>query len=129
MNCYFVLGVPSNADAEAIRSAFRILARRYHPDAGSGSSPEKFRQIVEAYETLSDPVRRQAHDDALLFAQPRMMVEVEPMVGGRSYTASPHMFVYGSRALFTSNLDQLFDEMGRSFQEDFLFSPFARAIR
>jgi curved DNA-binding protein CbpA len=54
MNCYSVLGVPSDADSETIRSAFRILARRYHPDSGSGSSAEKFRQIVEAYETLSD---------------------------------------------------------------------------
>jgi curved DNA-binding protein CbpA len=127
MNCYFVLGVPSNADAEAIRSAFRILARRYHPDAGSGSSPEKFRQVVEAYETLSDPVRRQAHDHALLPVQPRTMVEVEPMVGRRSYTASSHIFFCSSRPLFTSDLDDLFSELVRSFQEQFFVHPFSRA--
>ena len=71
MNCYSVLAGPSDADSEIIRSAFRILARRYHPDTGSGSSAEKFRQIVEAYETLSDTVRRQAHDHALLSVQPQ----------------------------------------------------------
>ncbi len=37
MNCYLVLGVPQDADADTIRSAFRALARRYHPDAGAGS--------------------------------------------------------------------------------------------
>jgi curved DNA-binding protein CbpA len=126
MNYYFVLGVPSNADAEAIRHAFRNLARQYHPDAGSGSSPEKFRQVVEAYETLSDPVRRQAHDQALVPLQSQTMVEVEPMVGRRSYTASPHTFFYSSRPLFASDLDELVDEFVRSLQ-DFYFGPFLRA--
>jgi curved DNA-binding protein CbpA len=127
MNCYSVLGVPSDADSETIRSAFRILARRYHPDTGSGSSAEKFRQIVEAYETLSDTVRRQAHDHALLSVQPRMMVEVEPMVGRRSYTASPHTLFYSSRPLFTSDLDRMFDELVRSFQDNF-FTPYGPDI-
>ena len=127
MNCYSVLGVPSDADSETIRSAFRILARRYHPDTGSGSSAEKFRQIVEAYETLSDTVRRQAHDHALLSVQPRMMVEVEPMVGRRSSTASPHTLFYSSRPLFTSDLDRMFDELVRSFQDNF-FTPYGPDI-
>jgi curved DNA-binding protein CbpA len=122
MNCYSVLGVPSDADSETIRSAFRILARRYHPDSGSGSSAEKFRQVVEAYETLSDSVRRQAHDHALLSVRPRMVVEVEPMVGRRSYTASPHAVFYSSGPLFTSDLDRMFDELVRSFQDNF-FNP------
>ena len=64
MNYYLVLGVARDADADTIRSAFRALVRRYHPDAGEGSSPQKFREIVEAYETLADPVRRQRYDEA-----------------------------------------------------------------
>ena len=54
-----------NADEETIRHAFRTLARRYHPDAGRGSSVEKFRGAFEAYETLRDPLRRAAYDDSL----------------------------------------------------------------
>jgi len=54
MNYYEVLCVPDNSDDGTIRSAFRRLARRYHPDAGTGSSPEKSRELAEAYETLID---------------------------------------------------------------------------
>ncbi len=62
MDFYAILGIAPDADAPAIRAAYRLLARRYHPDAGDGSSSEKFRQVVEAYETLSDPGRRASYD-------------------------------------------------------------------
>lgn len=62
MKLYEVLGVSVNADEQEIRSAFRNLARRYHPDAGEGSSADEFRRVVEAYETLSDPERRREYD-------------------------------------------------------------------
>jgi DnaJ-class molecular chaperone len=62
MNYYAILGISADADDESIRRAFRALARQYHPDAGIGSSAEKFRQIFEAYETLRDPVRRVQYD-------------------------------------------------------------------
>jgi curved DNA-binding protein CbpA len=65
MDYYVLLGVPRTADADTIRSAFRALVRRYHPDAGEGSSTQKFRQIVEAYETLADPIRRRQYDRSL----------------------------------------------------------------
>ena len=65
MNYYVVLGVARDASDEAIRQAFRALARQYHPDAGTGSSVERFRQVVDAYETLSDPARRRAYDHSL----------------------------------------------------------------
>ncbi|NWF83362.1 MAG: J domain-containing protein, partial [Bryobacteraceae bacterium] len=50
MTHYAVLGVPHDADERSIRSAFRTLVRRYHPDAGEGSSADTFRRLVEAYE-------------------------------------------------------------------------------
>ena len=65
MNYYVVLGVTRDASFEAIRQAFRALARQYHPDAGTGASVERFRQVVDAYETLGDPARRRAYDHSL----------------------------------------------------------------
>lgn len=65
---YLVLGVPWTADAATVRAAYVALAKRYHPDIATGN-PElaafNFRQIAEAYQTLSDPVSR-AHYDARL---------------------------------------------------------------
>jgi len=65
MNYYVVLGVGRDASYEAIRQAFRALARQYHPDAGAGSSVERFRQVFDAYKTLSDPARRSIYDHSL----------------------------------------------------------------
>lgn len=63
---YLVLGVPRTADAATIRAAYVALAKRYHPDVATGN-PElaafNFRQITDAYQTLSDPDAR-AHYDA-----------------------------------------------------------------
>jgi curved DNA-binding protein CbpA len=64
MNYYVVLGIDEDADPETIRRAFRGLVRRYHPDAGEGSSSEAFRRVVEAYKTLNDPARRRVYDRA-----------------------------------------------------------------
>jgi DnaJ domain len=61
-NYYAVLKVPENGDPAAIRHAFGVLARSYHPDAGSGSSAQRFRDVAEAYGVLSDPQRRREHD-------------------------------------------------------------------
>ncbi len=49
---YKTLGVPRDADADAIKKAFRKLARKHHPDAGGDEA--KFKEINEAYEVLSD---------------------------------------------------------------------------
>ena len=62
MDFYVVLGIAEDADDETIRSAFRALARRYHPDVGAGSSPVEFQRAREAYETLADPERRRRYD-------------------------------------------------------------------
>jgi curved DNA-binding protein CbpA len=80
MNFYAVLGIPRNADDEAIRRAYRILVRRYHPDLGIGSSAEKFRQVREAYETLIDPASRRPYDLSLQPAPHHFAVPIEPTV-------------------------------------------------
>ena len=80
MNFYAVLGIPQNSDDAAIRSAYRFLVRRYHPDRGAGSSTEKFRQINEAYETLINPVSRRSYDLSLRRAEGHAPVRIERMV-------------------------------------------------
>ncbi|MGI6209613.1 MAG: molecular chaperone DnaJ [Anaerolineae bacterium] len=60
---YEVLGVPRDADSDQIRTAFRRLAREYHPDVNkSPEAAEKFKVVNEAYHVLSDPDRRRAYD-------------------------------------------------------------------
>ena len=57
---YKILGVSRTASADEIKSAYRKLARVYHPDAGGDE--EKFKEINEAYEVLSDDKKRQIYD-------------------------------------------------------------------
>ena len=60
---YEILGVSRDADASAIKSAYRKLARKYHPDVNkTKEAEEKFKDINEAYEVLSDKNKRQRYD-------------------------------------------------------------------
>ena len=62
---YELLGVPRKASAKDIRTAFRKQARKYHPDLNPGdkSAEEKFKQLQEAYDVLSDAKKRQMYDE------------------------------------------------------------------
>ncbi|MEQ1617399.1 MAG: molecular chaperone DnaJ [Terricaulis sp.] len=61
---YEILGVPKNTDVGAIKSAFRKLAMKLHPDQNPGCkvSEEKFKELGEAYSVLSDPEKRAQYD-------------------------------------------------------------------
>jgi curved DNA-binding protein len=62
-NYYNTLGLNTSATSDEIRRAYRILARRYHPDVNPGKdSNEKFKDIAEAYRILSDKKRREKYD-------------------------------------------------------------------
>jgi molecular chaperone DnaJ len=63
---YIVLGVSRGADLNRIKKAYRTVVKKYHPDATqSHESVEKFREIREAYETLSDEEKRREYDREL----------------------------------------------------------------
>lgn len=64
-NLYKILGISKNASQEEIKSAFRKLAKQYHPDIYHGDkkeAEEKFKKIAEAYKILSDPEQRKNYD-------------------------------------------------------------------
>ena len=61
---YKSLGLPRDADEKAVRAAYRKLARKHHPDINPGdkASEERFKEINEAHEVLSDPAKRKMYD-------------------------------------------------------------------
>lgn len=61
---YEILGVSKNADEKEIKSAYRKLAKKYHPDLHQGdeAAAEKFKEVSEAYEVLSDKDKRKKYD-------------------------------------------------------------------
>ena len=66
MNEYYrSLGVQPGATAEELKKAYRGLAKKYHPDLhpGDKEAEARFKEINEAYETLSDPQKRKEYDD------------------------------------------------------------------
>ena len=127
MDYYVVLGIAEDADEEMIRSAFRALARRYHPDVGAGSSPVEFQRAREAYETLVDPERRRRYDQ--LRASPQHAIVVREVIVSRR-VAEPlvdlRRFPFGVPGTFvTVTRPSFFDAL----VEDFFVSFDDRCLR
>ncbi len=83
---YESLGVPRNASDADIKKAFRKLAREYHPDVAKDKkkAEEKFKEINEAYEVLSDPAKRKKYDE--LGANWKQGAEFRPPPGWENFT-------------------------------------------
>lgn len=64
LSYYDILGVGRNVDSAELKKAYRKMALQWHPDQNGGDekAEKKFKQIVQAYETLSDPQKRQIYD-------------------------------------------------------------------
>ena len=104
---YEILGVSRDADASAIKSAYRKLARKYHPDVNkTKEAEEKFKDINEAYEVLSDKNKRQRYDSLGSNWQ-----------GGADWTPPPGFENFGFN--FNQGGAQSFDFGGSGFSDFF----------
>jgi molecular chaperone DnaJ len=70
---YMVLGITRSADLNKIKKAYRKIVKHYHPDATQTTNSEKFKEITEAYETLSDDTKRREYDRELTRPQTSVM--------------------------------------------------------
>ncbi len=90
---YGVLGVSRDAKAEDIRKAYRHLARKFHPDVNPGNkgAEEKFKQLSEAYEILSDEKKRKIYDQYGFYSDnlPPGGYRPPPGAGGAAYSPPP----------------------------------------
>lgn len=64
MTHYDILGIKQTATLEEIKAAFKVLAKKYHPDINPKTA-EKFKKINEAYSTLANPLERRKYDESL----------------------------------------------------------------
>jgi DnaJ-class molecular chaperone len=84
-NFYVVLGVSRDADPSQIREAHRRLVRIHHPDTGTGSA-ERFTEVQQAYETLSDESQRRLYDETLPGRPKRGRPLADPLVSSPMHT-------------------------------------------
>lgn len=128
---YRILGVNKDATQEEIKKAFRKLARKYHPDVNPGdkTAAEKFKEISEAYEVLSDPEKRKKYDQFGVHWQQFAQAGGRPedfnwsqwQAGpGTTYTfrtVSPEEFaeIFGPEGHFSSFFEMLFGRAARPF--------------
>ena len=76
---YMILGVPRTESPGGIRSAYRDLAKKMHPDVAGEQATRAFQEITEAYDVLSDPQRRRAYNDELRRGESGAAASVRPV--------------------------------------------------
>ena len=119
---YQILGLPDNAHQKDIKSAFRRLAFKYHPDTSSDGdkkqSEERFKEINEAYCVLGDEDKRQQYD----FARKGRLTGVGYGTGYRGFQYSQQDIfrdTFANQAMF-DELNRMFNQAGLRFDQDFL---------
>lgn len=118
---YRILGVGRSADAKAIKSAYRKLAKKYHPDTnqGNSSAEARFRDITEAYNILSDEEKRKRYDQfGMAGVDGGAGTESGPFSGGFDFGNGGHYQEYRYQS---GGMDDIFDGIfgdmfGRGFR-------------
>ena len=85
---YYFLGIPQNASAEDIKKAYRKLSLKYHPDKNANDVyfSDRFKEVREAYETLTDPQRKKIYDQNLGSQQRNVKSILPPKI--KNFSAS-----------------------------------------
>src|SRR6266436_4705031 len=118
---YEILGVPRTASEDDIKKSFRKLARQYHPDVAKTKkgAEDKFKEINEAYEVLSDPAKRKKYDElgpnwkqGAEFRPPPGWQQESPFARGAG-RAGEYEFEFGGTTGFSDFFEQLFGSRGR----------------
>ena len=117
---YIILGVSRSESHAGIHEAFRKLAKKYHPDLGGSEAADKFREIAQAYETLSNPEQRRTYDQTLRWGE--NLLQSEPLRQARregGYRPEPlipqPMSVPRDFQSIRPSFDELFGRMRRNF--------------
>jgi len=113
---YEVLGVDKGASSEEIKKAYRKLALKWHPDRNkSAGAEEKFKEINEAYEVLSDTKKKQAYDQ---FGHAAFDPGASPFSGGRthSYRQGPFTYTYSTSGTPSEDADFSFGGFSDPFE-------------
>src|SRR5262245_36550926 len=106
---YKILGVDRKADEKTIKSAYRRLARKYHPDVNKGKdAADRFKEINEANEVLSDPEKRQRYDNL----GPDWQRYAQQRPGGPGPQGSGFRVEYGDLGDFSDFFQTLFGDLG-----------------
>ncbi len=124
VNYYEVLGITPETDEKTMKKAYRVLAKKYHPDrnVGNKAAEEKFKLIGEAYQTLSDAVKR---------ADYNKLLAKEAAAGGKKTAGAYGTGTAGTKTgnsqqgkrRTTSNPKVDFANMAQNFENFFGFDP------
>ena len=118
---YKILGVDADASQKEIKSAYRKLARKYHPDVSEESDAEdQFKGVVEAYEVLSDQDKRAEYDTLRQYGGERF----EPPPGWQSAAAGASGGEYEGG--FSDFFENIFGQAGHSSRQGFSRQQFAQ---